>query len=183
MALAGAVLAGCGLLALPRTDGITGEGRSLLAWRWAKTSEERFLARLAPVAARAEGRAPESVRAPAVREADTTAPVKPVRETPSKVEWPGFRGPHRDDTVTGMRIRTDWAVAPPARRWRREVGPGWSSFAVGGGRVYTQEQRGESEVVACYGAKTGEPVWAQPDEARFWESNGGAGTSGDAGFA
>ncbi|MCC6365486.1 MAG: PQQ-like beta-propeller repeat protein [Bryobacterales bacterium] len=178
VALVGAILAGCGLLALLRTDGITGEGRSLFAWRWAKTSEERFLARVAPVAAQAEERAAESVGAPAVREADTTAPVNPVRETPSTVEWPGFRGPHRDDIVTGVRIRTDWAAAPPVRLWRREVGPGWSSFAVGDGRVYTQEQRGESEVVACYDAKTGEPVWAHLDEARFWESNGGAGPRG-----
>ena len=59
--------------------------------------------------------------------------------------------------------------------WHRPIGPGWSSFAVQGDRFYTQEQRGDNEVVACYKATTGQPVWTHHDAARFFESNGGAG--------
>jgi outer membrane protein assembly factor BamB len=59
--------------------------------------------------------------------------------------------------------------------WRKPIGPGWSSFAVQAGLIYTQEQRGEEELVTAYKAANGELVWRHADAARFFESNAGAG--------
>ena len=95
-----------------------------------------------------------------------------------RVEWEGFRGPARDSIIRGVQIETDWAKSPPAAIWRRPIGPGWSSFAVAGDVLYTQEQRGDDEIVAAHKVSTGEPVWRHRDAARFYESNGGPGPRG-----
>jgi outer membrane protein assembly factor BamB len=166
--LVAAILLACGVFTLLRTGGMSGEGDSDFHWRWTPTPEERLLARA--------GHEPEPVGtgSPALGAGLLTPP--PVATAAStSASWPGFRGPERDGIVHGIRITTDWSQSPPVELWRRPIGPGWSSFAVGGGLVYTQEQRGDDEVVACDHLTTGQPVWKHRDAARFWESNAGAG--------
>jgi outer membrane protein assembly factor BamB len=181
-----AILIACAAMAVVRTGGISGEGEPDLHWRWSKTHEERLVARAVnepPDPARSEPRSlpplPASTNAkPADKpggvpvRAEASEPVDPV---PMKAEWPGFRGSGRDSIIRGVRIDTNWAVAPPAEIWRRPIGPGWSSFAVAGDLIYTQEQRGHDELVSCYRLKTGEPVWRHRDNVRFYESNAGPG--------
>src|SRR5690606_994603 len=95
---------------------------------------------------------PASAGAPPAAHAAAAAPAPPVIVGPV---WAGFRGAARDSRVEGVRIGTNWNASPPSELWHRPVGPGWSSFAVRGDRLYTQEQRGEAEIVACYDAATG----------------------------
>ena len=85
-----------------------------------------------------------------------------------------FRGPRRNGRLSGVRIRIDWRQ-PPQELWRHRIGPGWSSFAVVGDSLFTQEQRGDDEYVVCYNAATGAEVWTHHDAARFSEMVGGPG--------
>ena len=150
------ILLACGVFTLIRTGGLNSEFHNDFHWRWSKTPEERLLAQA---------------------DDEQVAPVAPTVPASAKTEaeWPGFRGPQRDGIVRGVRINTNWSASPPVELWRRPIGPGWSSFAVQNGRLYTQEQRGDNEIVACYDVTTGKPVWRHSDATRFWESNAGAG--------
>jgi outer membrane protein assembly factor BamB len=186
-AMVGTILAACGLFALVRTGGMSGEGDADLHWRWTPTPEERLLAMAGNepgTLAAAELRSKPRAAAPPITDSSGSSPLSP-RERRGQGEggnsladkplWPGFRGPNRDGIAQGVQISTDWSHTRPVELWRHPIGPGWSSFAVQGDLIYTQEQRGDEEIVACYELATGKPVWMHKDHVRFWESNGGAG--------
>ena len=205
LALVAGVLVGCGIWTLARSEGVVGGAIADLEWRWTPTAEERLLAEVRDEPPAAPAAAPTT---PAPEKPDVKAEAPPAEAaantatTPSaskhapgapavtmaaamaserkaaRAEWPGFRGPARDGVVRGVRIATEWSQQQPVELWRRPIGPGWSSLAVAGDVVYTQEQRGDDEIVSAYNFKTGEPVWRHRDAARFWESNGGAGPRG-----
>ncbi|MBL9188942.1 MAG: PQQ-like beta-propeller repeat protein [Opitutaceae bacterium] len=155
--IAVALVAAVSVFGTLRTAGLSGSGQADLHWRWTPTAEEHLLAQT---------------------RTQPKPPPAPAAATAARADWPGFRGAQRDSIVRGSRLAADWAASPPVELWRRPVGPGWSSFAVAGDFFYTQEQRGEDEVVSCYQLGTGAPVWSHTDRTRFWESNAGAGPRG-----
>jgi outer membrane protein assembly factor BamB len=203
VAMVATILLTCGAFLLIRTSGVGGSSIFNLHWRWTPTPEERLLAQVqdepkplpsspaaadigTSLAAPAAPPAPVGSTAstsnskPAANEtaAAASTSLAPTAPADPRAEWPGFRGPNRDGIVPGVQINTDWSASPPVEMWRRPIGPGWSSFAVRGDLLYTQEQRGEEEIVGCYRVSTGEPVWRHRDRVRFYESNGGPGPRG-----
>jgi outer membrane protein assembly factor BamB len=150
---------GLGFSLLLRSDGMTGGYDMDLHWRWSATAEARMLdAR--PTGALAPDQHQEAG-------ALATALAHP--------EWPGFRGPGRAAHARDPGIMLTWSDDPPRQLWKIPVGPGWSSFAVAGNALFTQEQRGPMEAVVCYAADTGRELWSRQIEARFEDSMGGPG--------
>jgi len=144
---------------LLRNEGMTGDYTFDLRWRWKKSSEALMLAARKPdAAAPAKSMDPGNL---------TAALANP--------EWPAFRGADRAARSMGPQISADWAAQPPKQLWKIPVGPGWSSFAVAGRLLFTQEQRGPNETVVCYDADDGREIWKQEIEARLEDPLGGPG--------
>ncbi len=152
-ALAAALL-GFGFSLLLRGEGMWGTGAMDFRWRWTPSAEEEMLAK---------------------RPEKSANPAAEVQIDSSEPDWPGFRGPNRDGRQRGTRISPDWAANPPQRVWSIDIGPGWSSFAVQGGYLFTQELRGPQEFLTCYAADTGREIWASAIGPRFDDPMGGPG--------
>lgn len=80
-------------------------------------------------------------------------------------DWPQYRGAGHDG-VSRDRIKTQWSTEPPTELWRVPCTNGLSSFAVSGGRAFTQIRRnggsGDKEVCLALDALTGRELWSRP---------------------
>jgi outer membrane protein assembly factor BamB len=154
-----------GAFLLIRFEGLRGDGQAVMHWRWTPSAEDLY-------------------RVERQRRQGEAAVVLPAAElTVQPSDWPGFRGPQRDGVVRGLTISSEWKASPPRLLWRQRVGPGWSSMAVVGNRLFTQEQRDNSEAVVCLDASTGSEVWVHTDAARFSDDQAGPGPRATPTFA
>jgi len=147
--LALAIIICAGIFCSMRVDSIGGDLFPVVSWRWEPTAGERSAALV---------------------EIDAQG-IAEVPETPATSDWPDFLGHGRHNWVEGVRFSTDWSV-PPRELWRRDIGAGWSSFIAVGNYLFTQEQRGEEELVTCYRRDTGELVWMNRNTAHFEDGMG-----------
>ncbi len=156
---------GFGFWDLLQLKGITGRFEAEFAWRWSPTAEQQYLKSLAERKATAQD--------------GSTNPLSASDQTPvitrADAQWPEFRGPLRDGRYPGVILDEDWTGSPPQLIWKSKIGPGWSSFAAAGNRLWTQEQRGDNEAVLCLNASNGDILWAYEYPSRFWEAVAGAG--------
>lgn len=80
-------------------------------------------------------------------------------------DWPGWRGPNRDDISTETGLLKSWPEGGPKKLWTSaDVGLGYSGMAVAEGAVYTlgatsKESDGTEQLIAL-DAATGEKIWA-----------------------
>jgi outer membrane protein assembly factor BamB len=78
---------------------------------------------------------------------------------PDSAGWPQWRGPYRDGVVHMADLAIEWPKDGPPLLWQKDLGTGYSSFAVKDGRFYSLFQQGNKEVVACWRVEDGEEVW------------------------
>jgi outer membrane protein assembly factor BamB len=158
-----------GSFTLIRIDGLNASLQADMRWRWSPSAEDLFRAERENASSSFGESRPASF-------GDSVLSLNPG-------DWPAFRGADREGILRGVTLAPNWSTNPPRLLWRHRVGPAWSSVIIIGDRLFTQEQRGDTETVVSYIASTGEQVWVHKDAARFWESVSGAGPRATPTFA
>lgn len=81
-------------------------------------------------------------------------------------DWTQWRGPARDGSVLSKYAPASW---PPSLKqsWRVEIGEGYSSPVVAGGKVFVLGRRDPEEIVASINLADGKVLWQQKYQAEF----------------
>jgi outer membrane protein assembly factor BamB len=86
--------------------------------------------------------------------------------TATAQEWTQWRGPGRDGSVTTKNAPAAWPEALQ-KTWRVEIGEGYSSPVVSGGRAFVHGRRDPEEIVASVNLGDGKVLWEQKYQAAF----------------
>ncbi|HQX52394.1 MAG TPA: PQQ-like beta-propeller repeat protein [Planctomycetaceae bacterium] len=94
-------------------------------------------------------------------------------------DWPGWRGPNRDDISTETGLLKQWPEGGPEKLWTsKDAGLGYSGFSVANGVLFTMGADGADEesheFVIAIDAKTGEKIW-QTNVGQYLENGWGGG--------
>lgn len=81
-------------------------------------------------------------------------------------EWTQWRGPARDGFVSDKNAPATWPEKLN-RAWRVEIGEGYSSPVVSGGRIFVHSRRNPEEIVTAINLANGKVLWEQKYEAGF----------------
>ncbi|MBY0527791.1 MAG: PQQ-like beta-propeller repeat protein [Gemmataceae bacterium] len=77
-------------------------------------------------------------------------------------DWPQWRGPDRNGISKETGLLKEWPKDGPTLRWKADdIGTGYSTPAIAGGRVYLQTTNGNEESTIALDEKTGKKIWSQ----------------------
>lgn len=90
------------------------------------------------------------------------------------VDWPEWRGPNRDGISSETGLLESWPEGGPPLLWKaRGLGAGFASFAVSGGKVFTQGQIEGRQFLIALDEKSGALLWRTPNGDTFRDRRGG----------
>jgi outer membrane protein assembly factor BamB len=86
-----------------------------------------------------------------------------------------FLGNARDGVVQNDEFSVAWKERLPSVIWRKPIGAGWASFAVGDGLAVTLEQMDEQECITAFGLTSGDVHWRISLPGKHFQAFGGVG--------
>lgn len=90
-----------------------------------------------------------------------------ISTTAVALDWPHWRGPDYNGISKETGWSAQWPAEGPKVLWKANVGIGFASFAVSGGRAYTVGNEKDADTVYCFDAATGQEVWKHSSPAKL----------------
>lgn len=88
-------------------------------------------------------------------------------------DWSQYRGPQRDGRSAETGLLRSWPADGPQVLWRAPLGVGYSSPAVAGGRVFTQDAAEGREFTVAFDAAGGKELWRRATGRMRADAEGG----------
>ncbi len=86
-----------------------------------------------------------------------------TKGTAATGEWPQWRGANRNGVSGDTGLLKEWPQDGPPLDWTaNQLGGGYGSIAVTGGRIYVIGDRGGGQNVTCLDASDGSTIWSTP---------------------
>ena len=85
-------------------------------------------------------------------------------------DWPQWRGPRRDGTLTAFTEPKAWPDALK-QQWKITVGEGYATPILVGNRIYQFSRQAENEILRAIDAATGKVIWETPYAAAYQMNN------------
>ncbi|HNR35049.1 MAG TPA: PQQ-binding-like beta-propeller repeat protein, partial [Candidatus Hydrogenedentes bacterium] len=93
-------------------------------------------------------------------------------------DWPQYGGPDRNNVSSEKGLARKWPEAGPKVLWTVNLGPGYASPSIAGGRVYILDRPDDvHDVLRCLDIKDGKDIWNVTYEAPGSVSHNGSRTA------
>jgi outer membrane protein assembly factor BamB len=81
-------------------------------------------------------------------------------------DWPQWRGPNRDGTLTSYAEPKSWPDQL-TKRWKIEIGTGYATPIIVGNRVFAFSRQDDNEIMRAIDADSGKIIWEKSYPAPF----------------
>jgi outer membrane protein assembly factor BamB len=90
----------------------------------------------------------------------------------SAQEWPQFLGPDRNARYSAANLLASWPAEGPKKLWHTTVGQGFSGPVVTAGRIVIFHRLADEELVQCFDATNGAPLWTNKYPSHYRDDFG-----------
>jgi len=90
----------------------------------------------------------------------------------ASAQWTQFGGPDQSFAASSKGLAKTWPADGPKKIWSRDLGEGYSTILVDGGRLFTMYRSDEKERIVCLDAATGRTLWEHAYESEPRQGHG-----------